>query len=153
MAEEHHDSAAENEQHDEQSASLTRVAQLFQDYAQRWGEQIQCIFELAATEAKISAKALLLTLGLIVAIAMTALVIWLTVVGAAATVLYWLTQSMALSICGSLAAQLLLLWWLIRQMKLALAQVSFERTIAVSKKPSSSQEKTDADPSDPEKTD
>ena len=124
--------ATANEPRDNDSnASITAAVKLLQKLFTDYLSQASCVGELAKTEAQLSAKALLLTVGLIVAIAMSAIVVWLTLVGISAYFLYQLWDSALLSGAVIVILQGLLIRWLLGQLNQSIAHIGFSRTLNV----------------------
>ncbi|MEO2280199.1 hypothetical protein [Pseudoalteromonas pernae] len=123
---------ATSEQHATHSdASLTGAAAIFQRLFCDYLSQASCVGELAKTEAQLSAKALLLTVGLIVAIAMSAIVVWLSLLGVSAYLLYLIWDSVLVSAAVIIILQGLLIRWLLGQLGQAIERIGFSRTLNV----------------------
>ncbi|WP_462156557.1 phage holin family protein [Pseudoalteromonas sp. GB56] len=123
--------ASGEQQTSQTDASLTGAAALFQRLISDYLSQASCVGELAKTEAKLSAKALLLTVGLIVAIAMSAIVVWLSLLGASAYLLYLIWDSVLISAAVIIILQGLLIRWLLGQLGPAIERIGFSRTLNV----------------------
>ncbi len=123
--------ASGEQQTSQNDASLTGAAALFQRLISDYLSQASCVGELAKTEAQLSAKALLLTVGLIVAIAMSAIVVWLSLLGASAYLLYLIWDSVLISAAVIIILQGLLIRWLLGQLGQAIERIGFSRTLNV----------------------
>lgn len=116
----------------------------FSDYMSQWQAQLGTFSELFRTEAKLSMNALLIALGITLAIAVTALLVLLLLITGLCFALYHFTQSLPLTFASAGICFVILLFWLVAQLKAALAHIGFNRTTELAHAHIKSEEKPDA---------
>ena len=93
-----------------------------------WLKRLGALQELAIAETQLNIRVLAAITGLVVAMVLVGISLWLSALACIGMIAYWLTKSLLLAVVIVIAFQGLILWWLLVNIRQVQTKLGYQRT-------------------------
>ena len=93
-----------------------------------WLKRLGALQELAIAETQLNIRVLAAITGLVVAMVLVSISLWVSALAAIGMIAYWLTKSLLLAVVIVIVFQCLMLWWLLVNIRQVQTKLGYRRT-------------------------